>query len=102
MCSSLCKIIDLVIIDKYCDKLMTSDLQFAFKKDHSTSMCTSVLKEVCSYYLAKDTDVYVCLLDASKAFDRVHFGKLFRLLEKRNIPVQIRRLLLDMYILDRK
>ena len=97
LCSSLCKIIDLVIIDKYCDKLMTSDLQFAFKKDHSTSMCTSVLKEVCSYYLAKDTDVYVCLLDASKAFDRVHFGKLFRLLEKRNIPVQIRRLLLDMY-----
>ena len=97
LCSSLCKIIDLVIIEKYCDKLMTSDLQFAFKKDHSTSMCTSVLKEVCSYYLAKDTDVYLCLLDASKAFDRVHYGKLFRLLEKRNIPVQIRRLLLDMY-----
>ena len=97
LCSSLCKIIDLVIIEKYYDKLMTSDLQFAFKKDHSTSMCTSVLKEVCSYYLAKNTDVYVCLLDASKAFDRVHYGKLFRLLEKRNVPVQIRRLLLDMY-----
>ena len=97
LCSSLCKIIDLVIIEKYCDKLLTSDSQFAFKKEHSTSMCTSVLKEVCSYYLAKDTDVYLCLLDASKAFDRVHYGKLFKLLEKRNLPVQVRRLLLDMY-----
>ena len=60
-------------------------------------MCTSVFKEVCSYYKAPNTDVYVCLLDASKAFDRVHYGKLFKLLSKRKIPVQVRRLLLDMY-----
>ena len=37
------------------------------------------------------------VLDASKAFDRVHYGKLFKLLSKRKIPVQVRRLLLDMY-----
>ena len=51
----------------------------------------------CSYYKARNTDVDVCLLDASKAFDRVHYGKLFKLLEKRKLPVQVRRLLLDMY-----
>ena len=28
--------------------------------------------------------VYSCMLDASKVFDRVHFGTLFRLLLKRN------------------
>ena len=97
LCSALCKVIDLVIIDKYSDKLFTSELQFAFKPDHSTNMCTTILKEVCSYYQARDTDVFVCLLDASKAFDRVHYGKLFKSLSKRKIPVQIRRRLLDMY-----
>ena len=97
LCSCLCKLIDLIIIDKYSDKLLTSDLQFAFKPDHSTNMCTSILKEVCSYYQARNSDVYICLLDASKAFDRVHYGKLFKLLSLRKIPVQVRRLLLDMY-----
>ena len=34
--SACCKIIDLIIIDKYKDLLCTSDLQFAFKSKHST------------------------------------------------------------------
>ena len=37
------------------------------------------------------------MLDASKAFDRVHYGKIFNLLKQRRIPALIRRLLLDMY-----
>ena len=97
LCSALCKVIDLIIIDKYSDKLITSELQFAFKPDHSTNMCTSIFKDVCSYYQSRNTDVYVCLLDASKAFDRVQYGKLFNILSKRKIPVKVRRLLLDMY-----
>jgi Reverse transcriptase (RNA-dependent DNA polymerase) len=36
-------------------------------------------------------------LDASKAFDRVEYGKLFQLLLDRNLPPQIIRLLLNMY-----
>ena len=101
LCSAMCKIIDIIIMDKYLDRLITSELQFAFKKEHSTNMCTAILKEVCNYYRAKGSEVFVTLLDATKAFDRVHYGKLFRLLEKRNIPVLIRRLLLDMYTRQR-
>ena len=97
LCSALCKVIDILIIDKYSEKLLTSELQFSFKSEHSTNMCTSIFKEVCSYYKARNTDVFVCLLDASKAFDRVHYGKLFELLNKRKVPVIVRRLLLDMY-----
>ena len=51
LCSALCKIIDIIILDKYLDRLITSDLQFAFKKEHSTNMCTSILKEVRNYCL---------------------------------------------------
>ena len=101
LCSALCKVIDILIIGDYQDNLVTSELQFSFKPEHSTNMCTSIFKEVCSYYNARNSDVYVCLLDASKAFDRVHYGKLFALLEKRNLPVLVRRLLLDMYTRQR-
>ena len=89
------------IVDTYRDKLVTSDLQFAFKPEHSTSMCTTVLKEVCSYYNSRGSDVYLCLLDASKAFDRVHYGKLFNLLRARKLPAIVIRLLLDMYTRQR-
>ena len=50
LCSALCKLVDLIIIDTYKSKLVTSELQYAFKTGHSTNMCTPVLKEVCSYY----------------------------------------------------
>ena len=37
------------------------------------------------------------LLDASKAFDRVHFGGLFNLLVHRQLPAPVIRLLFDSY-----
>ena len=95
-CSALCKLIDLIIIDKYGDKIITSDLQFAFKGEHSTTMCTAVLKEIASYYNSRKSDVYLCMLDASKAFDRVHYDNLFALLRSRKLPAIVIRLLLDM------
>ena len=44
LCSALCQLVDFIIIDK--SKLVTSELQYAFKTGHSTNMCTSALKEV--------------------------------------------------------
>ena len=51
-----------------------------------------------NYYLNGGSNVYSCLLDASKASDRVHYGTLFRLLLKKEIPKCIIRLILDSYI----
>ena len=53
--------------------------------------------ETVSYFTTRHTDVYACLLDASKAFDRVNFGKLFMLLLERNMPSLIVRYLMDSY-----
>ena len=39
LCSALCKLIDIIIIDKYGHLLSTSELQFAFKPEHSTNVC---------------------------------------------------------------
>ena len=41
------------------------------------------------------------MLDASNAFDRVHYGKLFNLLRERKLSPVVMRLLLDMYTRQR-
>ena len=43
LCSALCKVIDIVIIDRHSEQLFTNELQFAFKPDHSTNICTTVI-----------------------------------------------------------
>ena len=40
------------------------------------------------------SDVYSCLIDASKAFDRVHWGKLFSILIEKNVSYIFLRLIL--------
>ncbi len=60
-------------------------------------MYTSVANETVQYYLHKKSSVYACELDASKAFDKVNFGKLFKLLVDRKNPTIVIRLLLDNY-----
>ncbi len=63
---------------KYDDVLRSCDLQFDFK-GHSTVMCTAMFKKTISHYMVvHNREVYVCLLDASKAFDRVEYGNLFQ------------------------
>ena len=97
LCSALSKVVDYVILEKYSDDLQSSNLQFAYKKDHSTTMCTAVLKEVVSHYNSNGSNVFACSLDATKAFDRVNYVKLFNLLLERNLPGVIIRLLFDSY-----
>ena len=77
--NSICKLLDHVILYLYKDQLQASDMQFGFKEGHSTTMCSLIYQEVVSHYENGGSDVYSCLLDASKAFDRVHYGSLFKI-----------------------
>ena len=101
LCSALCKVFDSIIIKRYYDQLMSNDLQFSFKAKHSTVMCTATLKEIASHYNAKGSQVFMCMLDATKAFDKVDFVKLFELLMRRDIPGVFLRLILDLYTRQR-
>ena len=51
-----------------------------------------VMKETFSYYAANKGNVYCTLLDATKAFDRVNYCKLFRCLVNRQLPPVVLRL----------
>ena len=86
LCSALNKAVDILIIERHERILFTSGMQFQYKRYHSTNMCTIMTKEVPSHCNSRHTDVFLCTLDASKAFDRAHLGKLFALLHIRGIP----------------
>ena len=94
---ALCSVIDYIILERHSDDLKTAHLQFAYKKEHSTTMCTAMIKEVVAHYTSNGSFVYGCLLDATKAFDCVNYGKLFSLLCDRNLPGVVIRFLLDSY-----
>ena len=88
------KLFDIIVLKSNADALKSSNLQFGFKEKHSTSLCTFVLNEVVKYYNNKRNNVHCMLIDASQAFDRVEYVKLFSLLlDKKVCPVIIRFLL---------
>jgi hypothetical protein len=97
LCSGINKVLDWIILLKYPACFQTSQLQFAYKRQHSTVMCTTIFKEVADYYMRRRGQVFATLLDASKAFDLVSLDKLFHILEGKGLPYSVLRLLLDMY-----
>ena len=80
------KLFDNVILFLYKLQLSPSEMQFGFKEKHFTSLCTLMCSDIINHYTNNKSNVYSCLLDASKAFDLVHFGKRVRILLSMDIP----------------
>ncbi len=95
--SLILKIFDWVIILLYGDKLKLDPLQFGYQPKISTNMCTWTAVETIDYFSRNGSNVYVCTLDMSKAFDRVKHSDLFKKLQQRNLPDIFIRLLIYMY-----
>ena len=96
--SILSKVLDYIIFDNQKLALQTSDYQFGFKSKSSTVLCTTMVTETIQYYTVNGCKgVFLLLLDASKAFDKVVFHMLFNKLIKKNVCIKIIKLLLYMY-----
>ena len=96
--NATCKLFDNVNPVLYGDELQSSDMQFGYKQGHSTTLCILIYKEVVHHYLNCGSKINNCLLDASKAFDRVLYGTLFRVLLTKCVPMCFIRLVIDSYI----
>ncbi len=70
-------------------------MQFCFTSDHSTLSCYLTMEEVIKYYQNRGSVVNAVIVDASKAFDKVHHDKLFQLFTNRNIPTIALRQIAD-------
>ena len=68
----LSKVFEIAILGRYEHFLSTSCNQFGFKPGHSTDMAVYSLKHIVDYYSSQSSPVYICFLDASKAFDRIN------------------------------
>ena len=95
--SLVLKVLDNCVLLLFGSILSNDDLQFGFQKDCSTVQCTWAVQETISAYLRKGSEVYYCLLDFSKAFDKVNFDKLFIKLLDRDLPSVFLRLILYIY-----
>jgi hypothetical protein len=82
------RILDNIVMHRRVSLLASCDLQFGFKRGRSTAMGIAVVKEVAAYYNTQqaNSNVFCTFLDASKAFDKVHYCKLFSSLIERNVP----------------
>ena len=96
--SILGKIFDSIVMKEQYASLITDDLQFGFKENSSTIICTQLLIETIEYYNSNNTDCFMLLLDASKAFDRIEYSTLFNNLRNRNMCPVTLRLIMNMYI----
>ena len=67
---------DYCIIYNHASVFKSDELQFAYENNCSTVQCVSMVTEVINYYIDSGSTVYMCMLDASKAFDRVNLVNL--------------------------
>ena len=98
--SIISKIIDNVISYLINRELSTSDYQFAYKKNFSTTLCSFLVAETIQYYKSLGSNVYMLSLDATKAFDRVQYSKLFNDLLERGICPLLIRFIMAIYMMS--
>ena len=91
--SILGKLTDKIILSRYADKLTASQYQFGFKKAHSTTIRTMVVKETINYYTLDKSHTYSTFLQCHLVFDEEKYCKLFRCLIDRKLPSVVLRLL---------
>ena len=85
--STLSQLFEQCLLLKFGQHLMSSVLQFGFKKRHSTSHAVFVMKKCVDYYVERGSRVFVTLMDCHKGFDKIsHYGIFYKLC-KRNAPL---------------
>ena len=77
--------------------MQSSDAQFRPKPKHSTPQCTFVAEETI-HYVKGGNSVYVMLLDASKAFDRIEYVQLFKILFDKGLCPLVCRIIYYLYL----
>jgi hypothetical protein len=82
------RLLDLIVSNRYSEQLTSGKLHIGSKHNCMTAMCLMIAKEVISCYTNFNSSVHCVFLDSSKAFDRIEYCKLFRLLLFLECPVR--------------
>ena len=72
--------------------------QFGFRKGRGTREAIAALRSMGERSLENGNDLFVCYVDYEKAFDRVNWCKLMRVLEKLGVDERDRQLIKNLYL----
>jgi len=89
------KLFDKFVLCHFSDSLISSELQFGFRVKSSSNLRSMVLNESLAYYARHLSSVFCAFLDATKAFERIRYCKLFKLLISRQVPAPKIRVLIN-------
>ena len=70
---------------------------FAYKANNSTGQCVSSIKDINSYYKLNKLSVYMRMLDAFKAFDKVNVLLLFKKIRLKGMCPLLLRFIIKIY-----
>ena len=87
LCSVVSHLFENALRLKFGKYLISDELQFGFKPNHSTCHAVFTLKSCINYYTQRNSNVYVAFLDFSKAFDTISHCGLFLKLMDRKVPL---------------
>ena len=83
--ATMSKVLERLMLHKIDSYLYTTDNQFGFKQNHGRPLYWYVyniinyaLRQTIDYYKRNSSPVFICYLDASKAFDRVNYWRLYK------------------------
>ena len=83
------KVLELVVLSKCPDISKHTESQFGFVPGSSTLHAELIIADTLKYYNGQGSSVYICSLDAEKAFDCCNWLTLFTKLSNKNIPNQV-------------
>ena len=87
--SVLSKLFEMAILNRYIDYFDTCDSQFGFKKKLSCSHAIYCIRNIVEHYIRGQSTVNMCMIDLSKAFDKVNHYALFLKLFDRKFPIEL-------------
>ena len=81
LASVVSKVFELMLLNRCEQFIYSADNQFSFKSGLSTDLRIYTLKDVINHYKSSSSHVFLCFMDASKAFDMVnHWTIIVRIL----------------------
>ena len=95
--SIVSKVFEIILLSRCEEYIESFDCQFYFKSGYSTDICIYTLKEIIHFYKSHSSPVFVCYMDATKAFDKINHWTLFNKLIDRGVPLIIVRMLYYWY-----
>jgi len=93
----IAKVFENAILSLCDDALVTSELQFGFKKNAGCSDAIFALRCTVEHFVTNGSSVFAASLDISKAFDCLNHFKLFSVLCTADIPIHVINLLCNWY-----